>query len=146
MTIRAAKFEDVPSMVELLQELFALEPDFPYRPDLHTQGLELLLSHSETSVFVAEKNGMLAGMVTLQPHISTGFGCKDAILEDLVVRSSFRSQGLGSALLNTAVQQAKAKGYKRLRLMADRGNSHALGFYEKHGWYQGNMVNLYCEI
>lgn len=148
MPIRNARKEDIPQMVELLLELFALEPDFPLDAVLHTKGLELLLGSAKSSilVFSSDSGKHLLGMVSLQPHISTGFGCRDAILEDLVVRKEYRRKGLGSQLLRRAELEAGSMGFQRLRLAADPGNIPALSFYLKAGWSQGRMVNLYRDL
>lgn len=148
MPIRNARKEDIPQMVELLLELFALEPDFPLDPILHAKGLELLLSQPKCSVLVfsTDSGKRLVGMVTIQPHISTGFGCRDAILEDLVVRREFRRKGFGGQLLRRAELEAGSLGFQRMRLAADPENESALAFYRKAGWSQGRMVNLYRDI
>lgn len=148
MPIRSARTNDIPQMVELLSELFALEPDFPFDPIVHARGLELLLAHSRSSilVFSRESGSKLLGMVSLQPHISTAFGCKDAILEDLVVRKEYRGKGVGTQLLARAELEARSLGFQRMRLAADTSNSSALAFYQKHGWTRGRMVNLYREL
>lgn len=148
MPIRIARKDDIPQMVELLMELFALEPDFPMDPVAHSKGLEMLLANPRSSVLVysTESGKMILGMLTLQPHISTGFGCRDAILEDLVVKKEFRRKGLGSKLLQRAELEASSMGFQRMRLAADPGNIPALSFYLKAGWSQGRMVNLYREL
>lgn len=148
MPIRNARKEDIPQMVELLLELFSMEQDFPLSPVLHSKGLELLLGNSKSSVLVfsSESGKVLLGMVTLQPHISTAFGCRDAILEDLVVRREFRRRGIGTQLLRRAELEAGVMGYQRLRLAKDLGNKSALSFYLKEGWSQGRMVSLYRDL
>ena len=145
MPIRNARHEDIPQLVELLAELFTLEPDFPFHPEVHAAGLLLLLGNPRSSilVFCDEDQPSLLGMVTLQPHISTGFGCKDAILEDFVVTSNSRGKGLGKQLLVHAEQEARKLGFQRMRLAADLSNTSALEFYQKHGWNQGRMVSFY---
>ena len=145
MPIRFAKHEDIPQMVDLLIELFSLEPDFPIHPANHAAGLQLLLGNSRSSILVASEDSApeLLGMVSLQPHISTGFGCKDAILEDLVVKRAFRGKGWGTLLLKSAEQEARNLGFQRLRLVTDSSNAPALDFYRKHGWSQGRMTSFY---
>ncbi len=148
MPIRNARKEDIPQMVELLMELFALEPDFPIDPVLHSRGLELLMGSSKASilVFSTESGKLLLGMVTLQPHISTAFGCRDAILEDLVVRKEYRRKGIGKQLIQRIELEATSMGFQRLRLAAEPGNIAALSFYLKAGWTKGRMVNFYRDL
>lgn len=145
MMIRNATREDVPAMVGLLGELFALEPDFPFRPDLHIHGLNLLLNTTGALALVATPatSHEPIAMITLQPHISTGFGIVDGIVEDFVVSGKYRGQGIGSQLLERLEATAKVSGYTRLRLYADRENTTALEFYQRKQWNLGRMTGLY---
>lgn len=146
MHIRQATLSDIQPMVDLLHELFALESDFPFSPSLHAQGLSLLLHSPNTFAWVAEKQSQIIAMITLQPHISTAFGEIDGILEDFVVRSTFRHQGIGSALLEHAQKSAWQFGYTRLRLYTDQSNQKALRFYQSRHWNLGHMISLYCNL
>lgn len=132
-------------MVGLLGELFALEPDFPFRPDLHIQGLNLLLKTPGALALVAttDSSHEPIAMITLQPHISTGFGIVDGIVEDFVVSQVYRGQGIGTQLLAKLESTAKVSGYTRLRLYADRDNTTALNFYQQKQWNLGRMTGLY---
>jgi len=52
----------------------------------------------------------------------------------MVVREQFRGQGVGKALLEKAKDWAKAKGAKRVQLVADADNAAALNFYKHLDW------------
>lgn len=145
MLIRPARSADIPQLVGLLAELYQLEPDFPIAPALQAQGLALLLENPQCAVLVAvaDPDSEILAMATLQPHISTGFGCKDAIFEDFVVKKGQHAQGIGSRLLQAVEQQAVNMGFQRMRLAADPDNHSALEFYKKRGWNLGRMVSCY---
>ncbi|HSQ42200.1 MAG TPA: GNAT family N-acetyltransferase [Fibrobacteraceae bacterium] len=144
MPIRLATKSDIPAMVDLLAELFLLEPDFHFQADIHARGFDLLMDSPMAKILVYEsREGTIDGMVTFQPHISTAFGCQDAILEDLVVRKEKRSVGIGSKLLEGAEKFAWKTGFKRLRLSVDMENTPAQHFYESKGWKTGRMLNWY---
>ena len=143
MVIRSALDSDIPALCGLLAELYALEKDFKIDPSLQAKGLELLLKESSCAVLVAQREEKILGMASLQPHISTAFGCQDLVLEDLVVGSPYRGKGLGHALLQAAEAKAKEMGFQRLRLAADLFNERALLFYERYGWQRGRMVTYY---
>jgi len=141
--IRKALAADIPVMADLLAELFSLEPDFPIVKTAQLQGLTLLLQEPNAFVFVAESLGQVVGMVSLQSHISTGFGVRDLLLEDLVVTHTLRGQGIGTMLLQTAEKTAKEIGCLRLRLSADEHNTPTTVFYAQHGWKPGRMRSWY---
>lgn len=148
MTLRPATLNDLPDMVTLLEELFALEPDFVFQPEVHSQGLALLLAEPRARALLATRayDGKVVGMITLQPHISTGFGQIDGIIEDLVVSQRYRGQGIGGLLLLQMETWAREQGYARLRLAADHENTTAWNFYRKHGWNSGRMVSFYRDL
>ncbi len=138
MVIRSALDSDIPALCGLLAELYALEKDFKIDPSLQAKGLELLLKESSCAVLVAQREEKILGMASLQPHISTAFGC-----QDLVVSAPCRGKGFGHALLQAAEAKAKEMGFQRLRLAADLFNERALLFYERYGWQRGRMVTYY---
>jgi ribosomal protein S18 acetylase RimI-like enzyme len=81
------------------------------------------------------------GMCTVQTLISTAEGGPVGLLEDLIVATDFRNQGIGAKLLAEAVNWAECQGLKRLQLLADKNNLPALNFYQKQGW---NSTQLAC--
>ncbi len=63
-------------------------------------------------------------------------------IDDLIVKSEFRSQKLGEKLLAFAEQVAKTKGVKTLRLSTGIENERAMKFYERSGWEHRSMVYI----
>ncbi len=139
--IRSAQPADIPALVGLLQELFALEQDFAFDADKQAQGLDLLLQ-SNALVLVAEAEGQVWGMVSLQILLSTAEGGPVGLLEDLVVTEKARGLGIGQALLQELTLQANKLGLLRLQLLADRDNQPALHFYQQQGWVRTQLVAL----
>ncbi len=127
-------------MAELLHELFAIEVDFT--PDFAVQsaGLALLLERETARIFVAEINGEVVGMSTVQIIVSTAKGCEVGSVEDVVVDVSHRGKGIGSSLLRRIEEWAVQRGLARLQLQADRDNHPALGFYRRQGWKNTNLI------
>jgi GNAT superfamily N-acetyltransferase len=86
-------------------------------------------------IFVAcHPTANVIGMVSAQLVISTAMGAPSVWLEDMIVLESFRGQGVGKALLNSAEGWAKSKGAKRIQLVADADNAPALQFYKHLEW------------
>jgi ribosomal protein S18 acetylase RimI-like enzyme len=140
--IRDAMAKDIPAMVELLSQLFSIEQDFV--PDAHKQGrgLELLLEQSGAHVLVAEVQGRVVGMVSVQTLISTAEGSRVGLVEDLVVAEGHRGSGVGTRLLQAMESRAAACGLKRLQLLADNSNTAALDFYRRNQWQQTSLLAL----
>lgn len=140
-TIRPARIEDIPAMAELLGQLFAIEADFSVDEQRQICGLSHL-HQSAACLLVAEEDGMVAGMVSIQPLISTAEGGVVGLLEDLVVQEQRRGRGIGGLLLAAALDWAREHGMRRVQLLADRANTDALRFYADKGWRQTQLVCL----
>lgn len=141
--IRQAGKNDVPAMVGLLAQLFALEPDFVFDPERQKEGLRLMLGADPSRrVWVAKVGRRVVGMCTAQTIISTAEGGEAAVIEDVVVDRMFRHRGIGRELLGAVDRWARRRGIRRLQLLADRWNSSALNFYSHQSWLPTRLVCL----
>jgi len=143
MQITPAKTSDIPALCELLGILFSQEADF--KPDFETQsrGLARIINSPEVGVIlIARKNSRVVGMVNLLYTISTALGARVALLEDMVVSLSMRGSGVGSRLLEQAIQTARSSGCKRITLLTDLDNESAQRFYQRHGFTFSAMTPL----
>ena len=141
MRIRPATAADLPAMVGLLGQLFAIETEFVVDPICQERGLALLLEAPQACLMVADV-GDVVGMVTVQTLISTAEGGPVGLLEDLVVDQGWRGRGIGSALLQAALAWAFSRGLSRVQLLADVQNPRAFAFYSRHGLRRTRMVCL----
>lgn len=136
ITIDNAKQGDIPTLVELLDELFNIEKDF--KPDANKQiaGLQLIINHPEQAIIKVARNpqGKAIGMVSAQLVISTAQGTASAWVEDMVINENYRAAGLGKTLLNAALEWAKKMGATRAQLLVDAENTSAMGYYQHLGW------------
>ncbi len=141
--IEPATMQDLPELTQLLMELFAQESDF--RPNYNNQmrGLRLILEQPNRGrVFVLRSADRIIGMINLLFTISTAEGGFVILLEDLIIHSDFRGQGMGSRLLNYAIEYAKQKDFLRITLLTDRVSEESLVFFEKHGFQRSDMVPM----
>jgi GNAT superfamily N-acetyltransferase len=72
--------------------------------------------------------------------VSTFLGRKVALLEDMVVAPAWRSKGLGTLLINHAVDFARREGFGRITLLTDRDNESAQHFYSSKGFSESEMI------
>lgn len=140
--IREATEEDIEVMLILLDQLFSIEQDFTPDREKQCRGLKMLLDATGALVVVAEYDGQVVGMATLQTVISTAEGDISGIVEDLVVSESYRGKGIGRSLMHYLRIWADQKGLRRLQLLADKDNQHALNFYRKQGWSMTQLIAL----
>ena len=131
-----ASGDDIPALVGLLAILFGIEKDF--QPDISKQetGISLLINNTQTATIQVARNhaNQVIGMVSAQLVISTAQGAPSAWVEDMVVDSAYRGQGIGKQLLQNALNWAKKNGATRAQLLVDIENSEALTYYQHLNW------------
>ena len=133
MIIRKATKNDMPSVLELIQELATFEKE----PDAVVVTAEDLIrdGFSENPLFqcfVAEVNNEIIGMALYYHRYSTWKG-KTIHLEDLIVKESKRGTGAGFALYKEIIKQGKAENVRRIEWNVLDWNTPAIDFYEKSG-------------
>ena len=132
MIIREAKKQDVNKIADLLAELFAIESDFCIDRSKQVAGINMILENADRGVvLVAEEDGEVAGMCTLQYLISTAEGGMVGLLEDMIVSKTYRKKGIGRKLVRRIISHARSKGIRRIQLLADVNNQAALNFYDR---------------
>ena len=146
--IQAARREDIPALINLLDVLFTIEQDFTPNHAAQQQGLELLLQQTDMAYIAVAKNaeGKVIGMASAQLVVSTAEGAFSAWIEDVVIDEDYRQSGIGSALLANALNWAAAQGATRAQLLADLGNPPALAFYQRIGWKITRLVAHRCRL
>lgn len=140
--IRPATTDDIPNLIPLLQLLFGIEEDFTFDAKKQQNGLKLLLLQESSTIFLAESNGTVVGMVSGQLLISTAEGSPALLIEDLVVAPDHRNQKIAQSLLQALAHWACERGATRMQLLADVNNKEALSFYKKCDWTQTKLICL----
>lgn len=125
---------------ELLGILFAQEREFSVDARRQHVGLEAILAHPDLgTIQVAQLGGRIVGMVVVLYSISTALGAPVAILEDLVVQPQTRGHGVGGALIQAALDAARARGCARVSLLTDGDNHRAHALYARFGFQASSM-------
>lgn len=143
MRVTEATKADIPELCSLLELLFAQEAEF--RPDrsLQTAGLQQIIDLPDRGrILVLRQETSLIGMVSVLFTISTALGGRVALLEDMVVDIGYRGKGMGTALLDAAIDLAEHAGCQRITLLTDRTNEAAQRFYRRHGFNHSEMVPM----
>ena len=141
MKLIKATHLDIPELVELLNSLFEQEAEFEPNSETQSKALsKIILDPKIGIILIAKDDDKILGMVNLLFTESTALGCKVALLEDMVVLSSSRGEGIGSQLIDYAISEAKKAGCKRITLLTDIENTKAQSFYQKKGFVKSKMT------
>jgi len=141
ISIRRATAADLPALCGLLEALFTAEAEFQPDAALQRAGLKAILADPNVGrILVAESEGEPIGMASLLYTVSTALGGRAAFLEDMVVAAPARGAGVGGALVEAALEQARADGALRVTLLTDGDNDGAHRFYRRHGFVRSGMV------
>lgn len=132
--IRTATTGDILQVVQLMNQLFEMEEGVSVNETNQKSGLEMLINHPHAAIVVAESEGNLVGMCTIQSMISTAEGGLTGWIEDMVVDQNIRAGGIGAQVLAFAEQWGKNQGFTRIQLMCDDNNAAGNNFYKKHNW------------
>jgi GNAT superfamily N-acetyltransferase len=141
MKLIKATHLDIPELVELLNSLFEQEAEFEPNSETQSKALSKIILDSKIGIIlIAKDDDKILGMVNLLFTESTALGSKVALLEDMVVLSSSRGEGIGSQLIDYAISEAKKAGCKRITLLTDIENTKAQSFYQKKGFVKSKMT------
>lgn len=143
MNMRIATDEDIGRLSHLLEILFSQEKEFTPNAALQEAGLRAIISTPQVGeIMLAEAEGRIIGMVSLLYTVSTALGARVAILEDMIVDPDFRRRGVGSQLLEYALQISRERECARVTLLTDADNTGAHRFYERFGFTKSQMIPL----
>jgi GNAT superfamily N-acetyltransferase len=132
ITIRQSQKEDMPKVLEYIQELATYEK----APNEMVNTVENLEKDGfgYNKVFdclVAEVNSMVIGFALYYTGYSTWKG-RTLYLEDFLVSENYRGKGIGKLLFNQVILEAKKRGVKRMDWQVIDWNDPAINFYKKY--------------
>jgi GNAT superfamily N-acetyltransferase len=142
-----AQAADTLQLVELLGILFTQETELSPDPQKQRRALEIILADpSRARIYVARDAGKVIAMAALHFTISTAEGGKVAWFEDCIVRPEHRRKGVGKALLEFVIAQARAEGALRVMLLTDGDNERAQALYRKAGFTDSSMLAMRLKL
>jgi ribosomal protein S18 acetylase RimI-like enzyme len=101
------------------------------------------LANNESVIFVALDGELPVGFTQLYPKYSSVSTVKNWILNDLYVESNYRKQGIGEALIKTAMDFAKGDGAIYMQLETAVDNYIAQSLYEEIGFQKQEPDTAY---
>ena len=144
VTIRLARREDLPAIVGMLADDplgRARERIEDPLPESYYRAFERVERDENLQLVVAvDEEGAVVGC--LQLAVLSGVssqGASRGLLEDVRVATHLRSRGIGEALVNWAIAEARAKGCNLVELLTHHTRVDAQRFYERLGFARSHV-------
>jgi ribosomal protein S18 acetylase RimI-like enzyme len=156
VTVRTAKAEDEEPLGRLGAMLVAEHHDFDPRrfiapiPDLAGRYGQFLLSQVQREgmlVLVAERDGEVVGYAYagMEGNDYMALRGPAGVLYDLVVDPAHRRQGIGSALMDAALERLRELGAPRVLLFTADRNHGAQSMFDRAG-FRRTMIEMTREL
>ncbi len=142
---RPALRSDLELLMELVTEFYA-ESMYPLRRAEARQAVERLLDDPGAGrIWLIEVEGATAGYLALTLGFSIEYLGRDAFIDEIYLRPSFRGHGLGTEAIALAEREARELGVRALHLEVERSNPRARGVYLRRG-FRDNDRQLLSKI
>ncbi|WP_432026767.1 GNAT family N-acetyltransferase [Streptomyces sp. 1222.5] len=136
LEIRGATPGDLPAIVAMLaDDPLGAQRESPHDLSPYRAALECLDADPNQHLVVAEREGRVIG--TLQLTIIPGLshkGATRALIEAVRIHSDERGSGLGSRLIEWAVDRSRQLNCVMVQLTSDKTRTDAHRFYERLGF------------
>lgn len=142
-TFRDATAADLATIVALLSDdpkgRFRETASDPLDPGYRT-AFDVIAADPNQRLVVAERDGAVIG--TIQLSFLPGLSYRGALrcqIEAVRVATELRSRGIGAALIEWAVGQARDRGCRLVQLTSHRDRTEAHRFYDRLGFAQSHV-------
>lgn len=137
-SVRQATAADLEALVALLaDDPLGATREIPATPldPRYARAFAAIDVDPNNELVVLEHDGRLAGMMQLTfiPYL-THTGSWRCLVEGVRVARAFRGRGLGSEMLEWAIERARERGCGLVQLTSDKQRPEALRFYEALGF------------
>ncbi|MEU3338417.1 GNAT family N-acetyltransferase [Streptomyces sp. NPDC006668] len=136
LEIRAATVADVPAIVAMLaDDPLGAQRETPEDLAPYLTAWERLAADPNQHLVVAVRKSRVIG--TLQLTIIPGLsrrGSVRSIIEAVRVHADERGSGLGTRLIEWAIEESRCQGCQLVQLTSDRARTDAHRFYERLGF------------
>ena len=136
INFRSVTTDDLAILTELRREFNAFEP-FPRPLDDETQTgvLRELIEHKTAGrIWLIEFENATVGYVVLTFGYSLEYAGRDALVDELYLRETWRGLGLGQAAMQFIADFCRAENIRAVHLEVEHDNTTAQNLYRKSGF------------
>ncbi len=132
--IRELKESDLPALLDLYGHLHTPDDPLPNQDVIDSLWATILLNPN-LKYFGAFVDDTLVSSCTLSVTPNLTRGCRPyGVIENVVTHPRFRRQGLGKAVLQQALADARFMGCYKVMLLTGRKDEETYKFYESVGF------------
>jgi len=137
--VRAAVEDDIPRILELYQDLVITTSQQELKRGSPGDDYQRVFNEIQNmpgyELLVVDENGAVLGTMVLLiiPNLSHS-ALPWALVENMVVDSSYRRRGLGRLLMDYAIARAREAGCYKLTLSSNKKRPEAHRFYRSSGF------------
>jgi ribosomal protein S18 acetylase RimI-like enzyme len=132
-TTRNAALDDIPVLVNLMQEFYA-GANYPLDRRWAAASFSALLrDDSRGAVWIVFHDSEPAGYVVLITRFSMEYGGLDAFIDDLFIRPAYRRRGLGRAALRALFAECERREVRAVHVEVGHDNVAAQALYGSYG-------------
>ncbi|MDQ0749748.1 GNAT superfamily N-acetyltransferase [Streptomyces africanus] len=136
LEIRPATADDIPTIVAMLaDDPLGAQRESPDDLTPYLTALERLSADPNQRLVVTAREGRVVGtlQLTIVPGLSRR-GATRSIIEGVRVHADERGSGLGTQLIEWAIDESRRQGCQLVQLTSDKTRTDAHRFYERLGF------------
>ena len=133
--IRKVTIKDEVGVFDLLRQLMSSVPPSESAinsPSSTDTFREIVKNDEKGTVFVAEEDDRMIGLITLSYPTAIRCGGKYSCIEEFIVSEQARGKGVGGKLLEASIAEATARGCYEVQV--NRPSEIGYPVYLQHGW------------
>jgi len=140
ITIRESISDDIPSLLELLNELGRPKPQKDNELKDFTQLLKNYIDDNDKKILVAKiDDSKIVGLISLVFLPRLNQKTLELYVPELIVSQNYQSQGIGTKLINFSIELGKEKKCHRIRLESGNQRLESHKFYKHLGFENSSM-------
>lgn len=138
ITVREAVEQDLERIVEMLSDDLLGSKRERYElplPSSYVKAFKAIEADPNNELLIANDESKIVGVlqITFTPYLTHQGGWR-ATVEGVRISSDVRGMGVGSKMIEFAIQRAKERGCHLIQLTTDKQREDALRFYERLGF------------
>ena len=140
ITIRESTYDDIPSLLELLDELGRPKPQKDNELEKFTALLKNYMQEDDKKILVAQiDNSKIIGMISMVFLSRLNQNTSEMYVPELIVSQNYHSKGIGKKLLNFSIKLGKEKKCHRIRLESGNQRIESHKFYKHLGFEDSSI-------